>query len=114
MSITEFIRGNFEFFNITVYYTLIFYIIFHGVFAATMVLLWNIGSAYFGPASQAGTYQSIHLSLTGMRSIASPILGVLFYEMFGFMITFGIAIFSILVGIGVLIWSYRRERRPGL
>lgn len=113
LSLTEYVQGNFEFFNVTMYYTLIFYILFHGVFAATMVLLWNIGSAYFGPAYQAGTYQSIHLSLTGIRSIFSPLLGVVFYEMFGFTVTFAIAISAILIGIYVLMWSYRRERKVG-
>lgn len=114
LTITEYFRGNFEFFNITLYYTLIFYIIFHGIFAATMVLLWNIGSAYFGPASQAGTYQSIHLSLTGLRSIVSPLLGVVFYDLFGFTVTFSIAMAAILLAIVILMWSYRKEKHAAV
>jgi MFS family permease len=111
LTITEYFQAGFDFFNIKIYYTMIFYILFHGVFAATMVLLWNIGSAYFGPASQAGTYQSIHLSLTGVRSVFAPIIGVFSYEIFGFTITFLITIFIVLIGIGVLIWSYKREKK---
>ena len=100
---------HFEFLGITVYYTLILYIIFHGIFAATMVLLWNIGSAYFCKPEQAGTYQSIHLSLTGARAVFAPLLGVLFYEMFGFTVTFSIAIVSLLLAMLLMRWSYRKD-----
>ncbi len=82
LALTEFMPAYFDIFNIRIYYTMILYIMFHGVFAATMVLLWNIGSAYFAPSDQAGTYQSIHLSLTGIRSVFAPLLGVLFFELF--------------------------------
>ena len=99
----------FEFLGITVYYTLILYIIFHGIFAATMVLIWNIGSAYFCKPEEAGTYQSLHLSLTGARAVFAPLLGVLFYEMFGFTVTFSIAIVSLLIAMWLMRWSYKRE-----
>lgn len=100
---------NFEFLGITVYYTLILYIIFHGIFAATMVLLWNIGSAYFCKPEEAGTYQSLHLSLTGARAVFAPLLGVLFYEMFGFTVTFSIAIASLLLAMWLMRWSYKKD-----
>jgi len=100
---------NFEFLGITVYYTLILYVIFHGIFAATMVLLWNIGSAYFCKTEESGTYQSLHLSLTGARAVFAPLLGVLFYELFGFTVTFSIAIVSLLFAMWLMRWSYKRE-----
>jgi len=106
---TSWIPYHFEFFGITVYYTLILYIIFHGVFAATMVLLWNIGSAYFCDPEDSGTYQSLHLSLTGARAIFAPLLGVFFYELFGFTATFSLAIASILIAIWLMRWSYKRD-----
>lgn len=106
---TDWFPYHFEFFDITIYYTLIFYIIFHGVFAATMVLLWNIGSAYFCETEESGTYQSLHLSLTGARAVFAPLLGVFFYELFGFNVTFSIAIASLLLAIWLMRWSYRRE-----
>ena len=109
LMMTTYFSYSFEAYDITIYYTLIFYIIFHGVFAATMVLLWNIGSAYFCKPDEAGTYQSIHLSLTGARALVAPLIGVVFYEMFGFTLTFGLAIISLLAAIGLMIWSYRNE-----
>lgn len=109
LMLTSYYPGNFEFLDITIYYTLIFYIIFHGIFAATMVLLWNIGSAYFCEPNESGTYQSLHLSLTGVRAVFAPLLGVAFYEMYGFTTTFLIAIISLLIAVVLMIWSYKKE-----
>lgn len=108
--ITSFFGGHFNLWGMTIYYTLLFYILFYGIFAATMVLLWNIGSAYFCKADEAGTYQSLHLSLTGVRAIFAPLLGVFFYQELGFTLTFGIAIFSALIAIGLMIWSYHHDK----
>ncbi len=107
--LTTYLPYNFKLYDITIYYTLILYIIFHGIFAATMVLLWNIGSAYFCKPNEAGTYQSLHLSLTGLRAIAAPLLGVLFYEILGFTITFSIAIVSLLFAMWLMRWSYLKD-----
>ncbi len=107
--ITTYLPYNFQLYDVTIYYTLILYIVFHGVFAASMVLLWNIGSAYFCEANEAGTYQSLHLSLTGLRAIAAPLLGVLFYQIFGFTITFSIAIVFLLFAMWLMRWSYLKE-----
>lgn len=111
LTLTSYFPARFEFLDITVYYTLLFYIVFHGIFAATMVLLWNIGSAYFCRPEESGTYQSLHLSLTGARAVFAPLLGVVFYEMFGFTVTFAIAIFSLLCGIALMLWSYNKEKK---
>ena len=111
LMMTTYFPARFEFLDITVYYTLIVYIIFHGVFAATMVLLWNIGSAYFCKPEESGTYQSLHLSLTGVRAIFAPMTGVIFYELFGFTVTFSIAIISLLFAMGLMKWSYEREKQ---
>lgn len=114
LAMTEYFPLYFEIYNIRIYYSLILYILFHGVFAATMVLLWNIGSSYFCGPSDAGTYQSIHLSLTGLRAIFSPILGVIFYELYGFTFTFGLAMFVVFIGILIMLWSYKKEKKAKL
>jgi len=109
LALTQYVTGYFTFFDIKVYYTLIFYILFHGVFAATMTLLWSIGSAYFCHPSEAGTYQSIHLGLTALRSLFAPLLGVLFYELWGFTIAFAIAMVSLLIGMAIMLASHRNH-----
>lgn len=111
LMLTDYFPYSFIILDITVYYTLIFYIIFHGIFAATMVLLWNIGSAYFCKPIEAGTYQSIHLSLTGLRALFAPVLGVLFYNLFGFRVTFILAIAFLCIAILLMIWSYFNDNK---
>lgn len=110
LMITEYFPYFTSFFNIKLYYPLIFYIIFHGLFAATMVLLWNIGSAYFGRDDEADIYQSIHLFLTGVRAIFAPLFGIFLYEQFGYTVTFSVAIVALLAAVVLLKWSYRHER----
>ena len=109
LGITSYVPFHFEFLNIKLYYSLIAYVIFHGVFAASMVLLWNIGSSYFCKPHEAGTYQSLHLSLVGLRALIAPLFGIFFYELFGFTATFGLSIIFVFLSIYTMIWSYRRE-----
>ena len=68
LALTEFLPYYTDFIGIKLYFTLIFYVIFQGLFAATMPLLWNIGSAYFANDNEAEIYQSTHLFLTGVRA----------------------------------------------
>jgi Na+/melibiose symporter-like transporter len=110
LMITEYFPFFTEFAGIKLYYTLILYVVFHGFFAATMVLLWNIGSAYFGEANEADIYQSIHLFLTGVRALFAPLFGVWVYEKFGFSFTFLLAISLVIVGVLILVWSYSVTR----
>lgn len=96
--------------NFKLLYSMIPFVLFHSVFAATMALLWSIGSAYFCKPHEAGEYQSVHLFLTATRAVFAPILGVLFYEMYGYVFTFSVGAASLLIAILIMIWSYKRER----
>jgi hypothetical protein len=92
------------------FYAMIPFVLFHSVFAATMSLLWSIGSAYFCKPHEAGEYQSVHLFLTASRAVFAPVLGVLFYEMYGFVFTFSIGAIALFIAVLIMFWSYRRER----
>ena len=107
--LTEYFPAHVTIAGIDIYFTLIAGFVFYGIFAATMALLWFIGSAYFCKPEEAGDYQSVHLSLTGARALFAPLLGVLFYEIAGFRNTFLLAIISLLLGIAVMYWSYRKD-----
>jgi hypothetical protein len=96
-------------FGVKFYYAMIPFIIFQALFAATMSLLWSIGSAYFCKPSEAGDYQSVHLFLTSARSLFAPLLGVLFYELYGFVFTFMVGIGFLIIAICIMIWSYKRD-----
>ena len=44
------------------------------------VLAWNLGHQHFAPAHQDALYMSVHVTLTGVRGIIGPYIGVLIYE----------------------------------
>lgn len=114
MMLSQHIPLFFDSGNIRIYYMLIISYISYGYFAATMVLLWNIGSAYFCKPEEAEDYQSNHLFLTGVRSLLAPILGVFFYETIGFTWTFIIGVLFSLISSGIMIYSYRKYKfTPG-
>jgi len=113
LTLTEYFPAYTEFWDIRLHYMLIFYILFHGVFAATMALTWFIGSAYFCSPEEAGNYQSVHLVLTALRSLFAPLMGVALYEAFGFTVTFSIAMSFLALGISYLLWSERNVPLPG-
>ena len=78
-NLTKYFDKNFVIWKITIYYSLIPAYIFFGIFAATMGLLWYIGSAYFCKNDEVADYQSIHLYFTGFRGLFAPLLGIYFY-----------------------------------
>jgi hypothetical protein len=110
MMITEFYEASFYLGSIRIYYSLVLSYLAYGYFAATMVLLWNIGSAYFCKPEEADDYQSNHLFLTGVRSILAPILGVFFYETLGFTWTFSIGILFALLSSVIMLISYKNNK----
>lgn len=109
ITLTEHFPYYFDLAGVRIYYLLLVYMLFHGVFAATMSLLWFIGSAYFCPTEQADLYQSIHLSLTGVRALFAPLVGVVFYEWVGFTLTFVLAMTALIIAISVMWFSYRKD-----
>jgi len=109
VGLSEFIPAHIEVWNLQIYLTLVISTIFFGLFTASMLLSWNIGSSYFAKNEDAGNYQSIHLFSTGLRGIAAPVIGIAFYELLGFSLTFGIAIFSLLIGVYILRRSYKNR-----
>jgi len=109
--VTEYFPYYIWFYNIKLYYALIFYMLAHGLFASTMGLLWSIGSVYFCKNEHADMYQAVHLTLTGERALFAPFLGVLFLSLFGFTITFLIGCSSLLISIIVMIWSLKKEKK---
>jgi asparagine N-glycosylation enzyme membrane subunit Stt3 len=70
--------------------------------------LWSIGSAYFCKKEDAADYQSVHLSLTGVRAMIAPLLGIASYELLGFFVTFMLAVLFLLLGVVYMFISHRR------
>jgi MFS family permease len=110
MGLTEYFPLHTEVWGIKIYLMLMLSITSNGIFAATMALLWSIGSVYFCKTEDAANYQSIHLSFTGLRSFFAPLLGVLFYELWGFTVTFVIGILFLAIAIILMIISMKKEK----
>jgi Na+/melibiose symporter-like transporter len=109
MMMTTYFRWHISVLGIQIYAMLIGYLLAQSFFSAAMPLLWNIGSAYFCTNEEAGDYQSVHLFLTSVRSFFAPVLGVLFYQVYGFTITFIIGMGFVVIAIAIMIWSYRAD-----
>lgn len=110
MAVTEFSSETNNILGISIYISLLVSFLFLGIFTATMHLLWSIGSAYFCKDEDAGIYQSVHLSLTGVRASIIPILGISLYEIVGFSLTFLIGAFALMAGILLLRWSHKNHK----
>lgn len=109
ISLTQFLPQYTVIYGIKLYYMMIPYLLFQAVFAATMSLLWSIGSAYFCKPEEAGEYQTVHLFLTGLRAVFAPTSGVIIYVLFGFFATFMLACGSLIIAISLMVWSYKRD-----
>lgn len=98
-----------DFMNIRLYLFLVLSYISFSVFIATMSLLWYIGSAYFCKDEDVSTYQAIHTSLTGVRGMFAPLLGIIVFSIFGYTVTFSFGIFLLLSSIILLFISYKKK-----
>ncbi len=94
-----------------IYYMMIPYILFHALFAATMGILWTIGSAYFCRNEDAGDYHAIHLFLTGIRGWIAPLFGIFFLELSGFTATFALTMGLLLAAVLMMLWSMRHDKQ---
>jgi len=108
LGFTEYWPANFEMFGLQLYWSLLTAHIFLAVFFAMMLLLWNIGSAYFCDGDDVSTYQSIHITLTGVRGAIAPLIGVGVYEMIGYFSTFLLSSLFAAAAILVLLFSVRK------
>lgn len=108
--LTLFVPFNFSFMGIQFYLMLFLSFAFNGIFTALMALLWGIGSSYFCNKEDAGTYQSVHLTLVGARGMFAPIVGVAIFESFGYTFTFAFGISLLLFAIVLMIISQRKYR----
>jgi hypothetical protein len=109
MMLAQYFPGYFMIGNIKVYYMLILSFASYGYFAGTMVLVWNIGSAYFCKPEEADDYQSNHLFLTGVRAVFAPLVGVWLFKMMGFTGAFSLAIGFLVLSISTMYLSYRKS-----
>lgn len=114
LMLTGYYPSHFEIAGYRIFYLMIPYILFHSLFAATMGILWSIGSAYFCKKEEAGDYQAVHLSLTGIRGWVAPLLGIFFFELFGFTSTFSLSMSMLLAAVIFMLYSANKYRTKPL
>lgn len=55
---------------------------------AGIAIVWNLGSIYFAEPDREALYQSIHVTLTGVRGIIAPVLGYVAMHFLGYWFAF--------------------------
>ncbi len=108
--ITPYFSASVSFWEYKLYFMLIPFIFFNGVFTASMVLTWYIGSAWFCTPEEAGSYQSVHLVLTAVRSLFAPLMGIAIFEAWGFNTSFVISMVFLALSVSYMIWSARNNK----
>lgn len=108
MGLTQYLDQTVSIAGYDLHITIIISIFFFGVFTATMGILWSIGSSYFCKADEAADYQAVHMSLTGIRALFFPIIGIAVYEQFSYSINFGFGIAFLIIGILAFYISMKR------
>ncbi len=63
-----------------------------GVGMAGMVISWNISSLFFAGQKDVSMYQSVHVTLTGLRGMIFPLIGLFIMKTFGIRILFTVAL----------------------
>ncbi len=82
-----FLKSNFV--NLIVYSSFLFF----GIAMSAVHISWNMSSIIFAGKEDASMYQSVHVSLTGLRGIFAPFLGFLILRLFGVRAVFCVSMF---------------------
>jgi len=79
-----------------------------GIAMTGVNLAWNMGSIFFAGKEDASIYQSVHVTMTGIRGILAPLLGLLLLKTLGLVSVFAASI-CFLIAASIISWrDYRR------
>ena len=89
-----------SFFVGTIYARIIVYIAFFlfGLAMSMIIISWNISSIYFAKGNDVSMYQSVHVTLTGIRGLIIPPLGLLIMKFMGLRTLFAFSSFMLILG----------------
>lgn len=71
-------------------------------------IAWNMSSIFFAGKEDAAMYQSVHVTMTGVRGLIAPVLGLGLMHFFGYQVVFVVAA-GFLASAAVI--SYRDHKR---
>ncbi|NMD13059.1 MAG: multidrug efflux MFS transporter, partial [Candidatus Cloacimonetes bacterium] len=86
------------------------YLIF-GIAMAGVNISWSMGSIFFAGERDASIYQSLHVTLTGVRGLIAPVLGYAMLKIFSLTAVFVVAAGFFLVASLVSYRDYRKVRK---
>ncbi len=81
-----------------------------GLAMAAVNITWNMGSIYFAGDENASIYQSVHVTMTGIRGLIAPVLGIVLYKMVSLTMVFVVAAGFFLSASLISLRDYRRFR----
>ncbi len=87
-------------------------LIFYSLGVTGVMVLWNMGSLRFASGKDSLLYQGFHVTLTGLRGIAGPLLGYWLISRIGFPAAFS-ASAGLLALAGAMSLACHRQRRAG-
>ncbi len=86
------------------------YLVF-GIAMAAVNVSWNMSSIFFAGQQNASIYQSVHVTMTGIRGLIAPVLGIALMKIFNITAVFVVAAGFLLLAAIV---SWRDYRSIGL
>lgn len=94
--------------TIAAYYLVYFAFLIFGVVMSAVQITWNISSIYFAGCEDVSMYQSVHVTMTGVRGIIAPLLGYFIMRIVGVQ---GVFIFAFIMFSTASYLSYRQYLR---
>ncbi len=85
------------------------YLIF-GIAMTAVNISWNMSSIFFAGKQDASIYQSVHVTMTGIRGLLAPILGIALMKIFNITAVFIVAA-GFLASAAVISWLDNRKLR---
>ncbi len=58
---------------------------------AGITIVWNLGSIFFAEPDYEATYQSVHITMTGLRGLIAPVFGFVAMHFLGYPAAFGLS-----------------------
>jgi len=74
-----------------------FAFLMYGIAMSGILITWSISSMYFAGDEDAAMFQSVHVTLTGVRGLIVPVIGFLIMKFFGIRAVFIVSICFLLI-----------------
>ena len=78
---------------------------------AGVTLVWNLGSIFFAEHDEEATYQSIHITIAGIRGLTAPLVGLVSLSLLGYSWTFIISAVIFLVASAMMAYDARKTKK---